>query len=80
MKPRALFAMIALLPAALGTAPAAARGIAVPLCRGSGAVHLVVLPTGGAPAVPSQELQGCCAKGCHTGSRKKILKDFEPEQ
>lgn len=80
MSRRALLGIAALLPAALGTAPAAARGLVVPLCDGSGVVHFVTLPAGAPSPLPSQDGQGCCAKGCHTGSRKKILEEFEPAQ
>lgn len=67
---RALLGIVALVPAALNVAPAAAHGLAVPLCTGDGAARTVTVP------VPSRELPGgdqpgCCAKACHTGSRKK---------
>ena len=67
---RALFGLVALVPAAFNVGPAAAHGVAVPLCTGDGVARVVTMP------VPSQNLPGgdqpgCCAKGCHTGSRKK---------
>lgn len=67
---RALIGLVALIPAALNVSPAAAHGLAVPLCTGDGAARLVTVP------VPSRNLPGgdqpgCCAKGCHTGTRKK---------
>ena len=67
---RALLGLVALIPAALNVAPAAAHGLAVPLCTGDGAARQVTVP------VPTRDLPGgdqpgCCAKGCHTGSRKR---------
>jgi len=72
MKPAALFGLVALLPAALNSAPATARGMVVPLCTGDGVARTLTLPL--APnELPGKEAPGCCAKGCHTGSRKKAL-------
>jgi hypothetical protein len=67
---RALLGLVALIPAALNVAPATAHGLAVPLCTGDGAARQVTVP------VPTRDLPGgdqpgCCAKGCHTGSRKR---------
>lgn len=73
MNRRALFGLLALLPAALNVSPATARGLLVPLCSGNGLAESVLLvPAGGTPEVPGKEQPGCCAKACHTGSRKKI--------
>lgn len=69
MKP-ALLGIIALIPAALNTAPAAAHGLAVPLCTGDGAARTITVPVP-SRSLPGGEQPGCCAKGCHTGSRKK---------
>lgn len=70
MKRRLLIALVALVPAALNTAPAAARGLAVPLCGGDGGPRTITLPLP-AGEIPGKEAPGCCAKGCHTGSRRK---------
>lgn len=71
MRSLALFGFLALLPAALGGAPAAAASMrAVPICTGNGAASMVLIPIG-APALPRQDSSGCCVKGCHAaGSRK----------
>lgn len=59
---------LALIPAMVGPLPAAAKGIAVPLCNGG----TVSIPT--APADPPGPVQGpCCAKGCHGASTRKKL-------
>lgn len=67
---RALLGMIALIPAALNVAPAAAHGLAVPLCTGDGTARTVTVPVP-SQGLPGGDQPGCCAKGCHTGSRKK---------
>ena len=67
---RALFGLLALIPAALNVSPAAAQGLAVPLCTGDGAPRQVTVPVP-ARTLPGGDQPGCCAKGCHTGSRKK---------
>jgi len=41
---RALLGLVALIPAALNVAPAAAHGLAVPLCTGDGAARQVTVP------------------------------------
>lgn len=69
---RALFGLLALIPAALNVAPAAAQGMAVPLCTGDGAARTVTVPVPSGN-LPGGDQPGCCAKGCHTGSRKKAL-------
>ncbi|PNU03875.1 hypothetical protein A8V01_22140 [Novosphingobium guangzhouense] len=55
----------------VGPLSAEARSVAVPLC-GGGAVT-VPLPTRDAPpGQPPGPSQGpCCAKGCHTDSKRK---------
>lgn len=69
MKPLfALFGALALIPAAIGPVPAAARTLVVPLC-GGGSVTLPAAPAGG-PADPPAP---CCAKGCHGGSQRKRI-------
>lgn len=80
MRRRALFGLLALLPAALNySAPAAAGGLLMPLCTGDGQVRLVEVP--GSPKTPANGEGGCCAKGCHSGSsRKREPKKFEPAQ
>jgi hypothetical protein len=72
MKLRPILAALAMVPAALNVAPAAAHGLVVPLCDGAGGSASVTLP---APSgeIPGKDQPGCCAKGCHTGQRKKAL-------
>ncbi|MBA3056030.1 MAG: hypothetical protein FP826_14140 [Sphingomonadales bacterium] len=70
MKRSALLGLIALVPAAFNVAPAAARGMVVPICSGDGVTRTVTVPLPGDP-LPGPSDAGCCAKGCHTGSRKK---------
>jgi len=70
MRPRLLLGIVALVPAALNAAPAPAHGLVVPLCSGSGEARTVTLPAGSGE-VPGKEVPGCCAKACHTGSRKR---------
>lgn len=69
---RALFGIIALVPAALNAAPAHAttlgQMLTVPLCEGGVAHGAVSVPLG--RRLPATEPTGCCAKGCH-GSRKR---------
>lgn len=77
-----LFALAALVPAALNATPAAGtqRSLLVPVCNGSGAVHMVRVPLGD-PALPGSSGEGCCAKACHTGgSRKRSCGQIEPAQ
>jgi hypothetical protein len=66
-------ALVALIPAAFIVAPAAAHTLIVPLCTGDGAARSLTLPLPqNAPS--GRDDAGCCAKGCHTGSRKKAPK------
>ena len=67
----AQFALIALFPAALGTAPVGARAMAMPLCTGNGQVRLVEVPLEQPGKAPEQ----CRDKACHGGiQRKQVLK------
>lgn len=70
MRLRMVLGVIALLPAAVNAAPVHAGSLALPVCSGDGIVRTVTIP---APSgdIPGREQPGCCAKGCHTGSRKK---------
>ena len=71
MSPYRLFALMALLPAALNASPVAARaGGAVLLCTGDGAVRTVNLPVG-QQDIPGKQVPGCCVKGCHAGGERK---------
>ena len=70
MKVPALLGILALVPAAFNVSPAAARGILVPLCSGDGSVRSVTLPVSDGQ-IPGKDAPGCCAKACHTGTRKK---------
>lgn len=72
MRLAAFLGIVALVPAAFNIAPAAARGVAVPLCSGDGQGRTITVPVSG-EEVPGKEIPGCCAKACHTGSRKKAL-------
>lgn len=70
---RAAFALLALLPAAFGTGPAAARTLTMAICTGDGVVRTVEVPLGGAPE-PAPD-KPCCNKGCHSScSRKRSLR------
>jgi hypothetical protein len=63
------FALVALLPAAMNAAPAAAS-VNVTLCSGTGQARSVSVPVSpGAPARQGDD--GCCVKGCHAGSSRK---------
>ncbi len=96
MRPVSLFGLLAMLPAALGTAPAAAS-LQMPICTGDGQVHVITVavspgkPAGPAgPASPAdpagKDQNGCCAKGCHAGSSRKKAAgldesgEFDPSQ
>lgn len=75
---RALFGLIALLPAALNAAPAHATTLALPLCNGGVAHGVVSAPLGHAP-LPGTDNAGCCTKGCQ-GSRKRSANSrIDPE-
>lgn len=66
---RRLFGLLALLPAALGTAPAHASSLSLPLCEDGHAQGRVTIPLR-RDSLPGADKAGCCAKGCH-GSRKR---------
>ncbi|WP_298196248.1 hypothetical protein [Novosphingobium sp.] len=67
---RVLLGLLALLPAALNTSPAEAGALSIPVCSGDGQGRSVSVPLSPGE-VPGRDQPGCCAKGCHTGSRKK---------
>jgi len=74
-----LFALLAIMPAALHAAPTlAGDNRLVPICTGDGQTRLVAIPKGGSEPGKEQE----CVKGCHGGtSRKRGLgPQFEPAQ
>lgn len=71
MKRRALFGILALVPAAFNVAPAGAHSITVALCTGDGVARTMTVPVPGRTGPPGREEPGCCTKACHTGSRKK---------
>jgi hypothetical protein len=81
MKLVAIFGIVALLPAALNTTPASARGqLAVPLCTGDGVARTVNVPVGQS-GPPSSDPPGCCVKGCHSGgARKRLNKRLDQAQ
>lgn len=80
MNPRVLFALAALIPAVLNTSPAAGRSLVVPLCTGDGVARSISVPLG-EEGPPGKEAPGCCAKGCHTGSRKRTAgRQIDPGQ
>lgn len=74
-----LFALLAIMPAALHAGPVMAEGsLLVPICTGDGQTRLVTIPKGGSG--PRQEQD--CVKGCHAGSSRKRTggPHFEPAQ
>ncbi len=71
------FGLLALVPAAFNVSSAAA--LTVPVCTGDGQVRSMTLPLDG-PQLPGGDGAMCCAKGCHAGSRKRLLHKFAPEQ
>lgn len=76
-----LFALLAILPAALHAAPAfAGDNLLVPICSGDGQIRLVAIPKGG--TVPGKGDEQDCVKGCHAGSSRKrnAAPNFEPAQ
>ena len=81
MKALAIFCVFALVPAALNTNPAMAKGaLAVPLCTGDGVARTISVPV--TPAgLPGSEPPGCCTKGCHSGgARKRTGRRLDPAQ
>ncbi|MEA3263895.1 MAG: hypothetical protein U9R07_10490 [Pseudomonadota bacterium] len=74
-----LFALLAIMPAALHATPVMAEGsLLVPICTGDGQTRLVTIPKGGSG--PRQEPD--CVKGCHAGASRKRTggPHFEPAQ
>lgn len=72
MKRRAILGILALVPAAFNISPAGAHTMTVALCTGDGITRTVTVPVPGRSSdLPGREEPGCCAKACHTGSRKK---------
>lgn len=72
MKSPALFALVAMIPAAFNPVPARAggAGIVVALCSGAETGRTVTIPV--KPQLPpAQDGNGCCAKGCHSSSSRK---------
>lgn len=65
----ALFGTLALLPAMVGPLEAEARTLLAPLCGGS--AMMLQIPQRDAPPGPPQG--PCCAKGCHSDSKRKRL-------
>jgi len=64
-----LLALAALIPAAFNPGVAQARMVTVSLCAGDGTARTATIPLG--PARPGSGEDGCCAKGCHSGSTRK---------
>lgn len=75
-----LFALLAIMPAALHAAPLmAGDNLLVPICTGDGQTRLVAIPKGGKG--PRRGGEQDCVKGCHAGgSRKRLGAQFEPAQ
>ncbi len=76
-----LFALLAILPAALHAAPVmAGDSLLVPICTGDGQSRLVAIPKGG--TTPRRGGEQDCVKGCHAGSSRKRTgaPQFEPAQ
>jgi hypothetical protein len=71
MRRGTLFALVAMLPAALnGAAASAGRSMLVPICSGDGLVRMAEVPLD-EPRLPGSDPAGCCAKGCHGSSSRK---------
>ena len=68
-----VFALIALLPLALGAPPQSSAVMRVTLCSGAEARTVEVPIPGKQPAMP----QPCPAKACHAGCNRK---QFDPSQ
>lgn len=77
-----LFALLAIMPAALHAAPAfAGDSLLVPICTGDGQTRLVAIPKGGEGSGNGGDSREC-AKGCHGGTSRKrgVLPFLEPAQ
>lgn len=74
-----LFALLAIMPAALHAAPVmASDSLLVPICTGDGQTRLVAIPKGG--NAPRSGDEQDCIKGCHGGTSRKRTTQFEPAQ
>ena len=70
MRHRSLLGILALVPVALNVSEAAAGSpMAAPLCNGAAAAGSFLLPQ--LPAPFRSGGQGCCIKGCHTGTSRR---------
>ena len=68
MKAKALFGLIALLPAAFGPISASANALVAALCTGDGHSRSITIPL--KPTLPGSN-DMCCAKGCHAGGSRR---------
>jgi len=74
-----IFALLAIMPAALHAAPMlASDSLLVPICTGDGQIRLIAIPKGGSG--PRQGGEQDCVKGCHGGASRKRGLQFEPAQ
>lgn len=74
-----LFALLAIMPAALHAAPMmASSSLLVPICSGDGQTRLVESPRDG--SAPRKSGEQDCIKGCHGGTSRKRGPQFEPAQ
>lgn len=79
MSHRALFGLIALIPAALNAAPAHAGTLTLRLCDGGVAHGGVTVPLGSG-SLPGAETAGCCAKGCQESRKRSRHLRIDPAQ
>ncbi|MEO5708126.1 MAG: hypothetical protein ABIT10_10795 [Alteraurantiacibacter sp.] len=72
MSTASLGAVLALLPAMVGPLPAGASAgqLMLDLC-GGGAIAVALQDDAGRPLTPVRT--ACCAKGCHTDPRKRLV-------
>ncbi len=70
MRRGTVLGLLALVPAALNASPGGAGTLSIPVCTGDGVARTVTVPLPSGE-LPGREQPGCCAKGCHTGSRKR---------
>ena len=69
-----LLGLVALVPAALNGPVAVAAALQIPVCSSAARLQAINLPSLGPARGPSpagSDQQGCCAKGCRTGARKR---------